>query len=109
MFDFATIKPKYDVLVCASEGDVDNFWMRFASIDLKLSIRKELELNSFWVYDLTVANYLWIKPPAGLDLIQVMERICTTLEMQGYKVERKIAPRGKLLDDAKPLQSFILG
>lgn len=49
MFDFATIKPKYDVLVCASEGDVDNFWMRFASIDLKLSIRKELELNSFWV------------------------------------------------------------
>ena len=79
MFDFATIKPKYDVLVCASEGDVDNFWMRFASIDLKLSIRKELELNSFWVYDLTVANYLWIKPPAGLDLIQVMERICTTL------------------------------
>ena len=47
---------------------------------------------------------LWIQPPVGFDRVQVMERICTTLESQGIVVERK-----KSKSDVKPIQSFILG
>ena len=37
--------------------------------------------------------------PAGLDLIQVIERVCTTLELRAIKVAQKIVPVGKILSD----------
>ena len=107
MFNF-DIKPQYDVLAWMSENSV-SFYLEFSDPTLQKSVREELESQGFSTYEFTVRRLIQLQPPSGIDTVQILERICTTLELKHYKVQRKIAPRGKLLEDVLPIQSFILG
>lgn len=106
MFDFESIKPQYDVLAWTLESDAYDFYLEFSSAELQQSVGKELESKSFYVFELS--QTLWVRQPAGFDKIQILERICTTLEMQGYTVIRKLVQKDQLLENIKPVQSFIL-
>jgi hypothetical protein len=108
MFDFSGIKPSYDVLVWASE-DTNMFWMEFSSAELKISVQKDLREKAFGVIGMPCDEILWIQSPVGMDRRQVMERICTTLELEGFKIERKLIPEHKTSSEVAPIQSFIIG
>jgi len=108
MFDFSGIKPSYDVLVWASEDEF-MFWMEFNNPELKTSVLKDLREKSFGVITMSCDEILWIQPPTGFDRVQIMERICTTLESEGFVVERKAVPKNKSKNDVAPIQSFIIG
>jgi hypothetical protein len=108
MFDFSGIKPSYDVLVWASE-DTNMFWMEFSSAELKISVQKDLREKAFGVIGMPCDEILWIQSPVGMDRQQVMERICTTLELEGFKIERKLIPEHKTSSEVAPIQSFIIG
>lgn len=109
MFDFETIRPQYNVLAWTSENSV-TFHLKFSDPNLQKSIQEELESKGFsTIYEFTVKQSVLFQPPSGMDTLQILERICTTLELEHYKVQRKIVPRWKLLQDVLPIQSFILG
>jgi hypothetical protein len=109
MFDFSGIKPSYDVLVWASE-DTNMFWMEFStSAELKISVQKDLREKAFGVIGMPCDEILWIQSPVGMDRRQVMERICTTLELEVFKIERKLIPEHKTSSEVAPIQSFIIG
>lgn len=109
MFDFESIKLQYDVLAWMSENSV-SFYLEFSDPNLQKSVQEELESKGFsTIYEFTVRRLIQLQPPSGMDTLQILERICTTLELENYKVERKIVSRGKLLGDVLPIQSFILG
>ena len=109
MFNFETIKPQYDVLAWMSENSV-SFYLEFSDPTLQKSVQEELKSKGFsTIYEFTVRRLIQLQPPSGMDTLQILERICTTLELEHYKVQRKIAPRWKLIEDILPIQSFILG
>ena len=109
MFNFETIKPQYDVLAWMSENDV-SFYLEFSDLTLQKSVQEELESKGFsTIYEFAATRLIQFRPPSGMDTLQILERICTTLELEHYKVQRKIVPRQKLLEDVLPIQSFILG
>lgn len=111
MFDFSTIKSPQDALVHIGEGDSQNIFIGIPNIEKRKWIYDSLLENESglisFVQDLSTE--IWVVTSTGADKYAIAERISTTLEMEGFKVTRKIVPRLQSLGDAKEVQSFITG
>lgn len=105
-FDFTSIKPTVDVIVLTHEG-VNKAVLEFSDANLMEQVVGYLMVQT------SISGIM----PAGKDMIgiqikdtfdglQILERICTTLELHHKTVSRKFLTSGN--SDYKIVQSYLL-
>ena len=105
-FNFGDIKPTVDVSVLTHEG-VNKAVLEFSDSSLLEQVVGYLIPQDFLSAIMPVGkDMIGIQIKDTFDSLQVLERICTTLELNNKTVSRKFLTSGN--SDSKVVQSYLL-
>lgn len=107
-FKFESIKPKFDV-ICVTYENNNKAILEFSDNELMQQVVAYLLPQNFISCIIPVGkDMIGIQIKDTFDSLQVLERICTTLELHHKSVNRKLIPVGKYDKDVAPIQSYLL-
>ena len=105
-FDFSSITPTVDVICLTHEG-VNKAVLEFSDSSLLEQVVGYLIPQDFLSAIMPVGkDMIGIQIKDTFDSLQVLERICTTLELNNKTVSRKFLTSGG--SDSKVVQSYLL-
>jgi hypothetical protein len=105
-FDFSSITPTVDVICLTHEG-VNKALLEFSDTELMEQVVGYLQHQAFISFIMPVGkDMIGIQIKDTFDSLQVLERICTTLELHNKTVSRKFLTSGN--SDSKVVQSYLL-
>jgi hypothetical protein len=105
-FDFSSITPTVDVICLTHEG-VNKALLEFSDTELMEQVVGYLQHQAFISFIMPGGkDILALQIKDTFDTLQILERICTTLELHNKTVSRKFLTSGN--SDSKVVQSYLL-
>ena len=105
-FDFSSITPTVDVICLTHEG-VNKALLEFSDTELMEQVVGYLQHQAFISFIMPGGkDILALQIKDTFDTLQILERICTTLELHNKTVSRKLRTSGN--SDSKIVQSYLL-